>query len=768
MGGVIDAELMPTGDGKGGTFIQRGLIDMGKDSTFNSVFRDIWVVIFYLGLMMPYAFIGFWIGKIANNEFLLPIGQIAFAIMLLKVPFFLRIVWAQPVEKWTSLPMGRRRSWILIGTGLHILLVIPMMFIDIQTSFVLFISVMFIALIPRLVAEQAVAGMMAESIPKLGRFNSGINFAYRGGGHILLLLMGWALTFSSSPFSKAGELVNADALQRAGVILTIVTALFAVAITMIMREGKAVRGPRKQAKWRAAKTMQEAIENPELAFPAKATVGSKILAVMRTKTAWIVLALCFLMPLGDGFEGMFLFYQRDVLGFNAGEAVRWANIFIFATYLGLFGPFISDYIGRGKVLRMAALGSIACYAGLAVLMLVGAPEIAILILWLPTLTITDWLIFTFITTWAEVSDPRLGPTHMAMYQTTQAVAATFVWYGLAVLLIYATGGMYWLIFALACIGPLIGLTQFKKLRLGDEYGSDPIDLRASIKSIQARLAALPWGSEAVDFPSRMKLARATAMAGLLLSGLLFGAPFMLLNWKSVDHQESWSAEWNETVIFVEGAASLTNGEAYDISVEVPGAEGGLFLVNWSLIYEGDSGALGGGLVDENTWHGELSLPDAMNLTEPGYNNSDWIGEDNTEALNWTATTETFGPPLVNLSGMDEMLEQIEEVKASRAGVNWGYGVGTYLLRVRVTEAPPFSTDTRSSFQLQLAVSHFRAPFVSEDSDEMIIIITSNEENHAYGTAIGVLLGFPMLIATPVLSWVARQDPEEIPTLALSE
>jgi hypothetical protein len=70
--------------------------------------------------------------------------------------------------------------------------------------------------------------------------------------------------------------------------------------------------------------------------------------------------------------------------------------------------------------------------------------------------------------------------------------------------------------------------------------------------------------------------------------------------------------------------------------------------------------------------------------------------------------------------------------------------------------------------LQLAVSHFRAPFVSENSDEIIITVTSNEENHAYGTAIGVLLGFPMLIATPVLSWVARQDPEEIPTLALSE
>ena len=61
----------------------------------------------------------------------------------------------------------------------------------------------------------------------------------------------------------------------------------------------------------------------------------------------------------------------------------------------------------------------------------------------------------------------------------------------------------------------------------------------------------------------------------------------------------------------------------------------------------------------------------------------------------------------------------------------------------------------------------RAPFVSADSDEMIITVSNDEEIHAFGTAIGVLLGFPMLVATPVLAWVARQDPETIPSSPLS-
>ena len=142
--------------------------------------------------------------------------------------------------------LGSSRSWILLGTILHIVLVVPLLFIDIRTATWVFVGVTFVALIPRLFAEQAVAGMMAESIPKLGRFNSGINLAYRGGGHILLLAMGW-LTSNSSPFVESSA-TDWDAIQMIGLITAMVTALFAVAITFVMKEGEAIRGPDSQKK----------------------------------------------------------------------------------------------------------------------------------------------------------------------------------------------------------------------------------------------------------------------------------------------------------------------------------------------------------------------------------------------------------------------------------------------------------------------------------------------------------------------------------------
>ena len=36
---------------------------------------------------------------------------------------------------------------------------------------------------------------------------------------------------------------------------------------------------------------------------------------------------------------------------------------------------------------------------------------------------------------------------------------------------------------------------------------------------------------------------------------------------------------------------------------------------------------------------------------------------------------------------------------------------------------------------------------------------SRPPTHEYGEAVGVLLGFPVLLATPILAWVGGRDPE---------
>jgi len=737
MSDILEAEIVPSGG------LKTGWIDIGK----KDIFRDIWVVIFYLGLMLPYAFVGLWIGTVANNEFQLPIKDIAIAIMLLKIPFFLRLIWAQPVERFVQLPFGRRRSWIILGTILHIVLLIPLLFIDIQTATWVFVGVVFIALIPRLFAEQAVAGMMAESIPQLGRFNSGINLAYRGGGHILLLTMGW-LTSKSSPFAD-GASTDWGTIQMIGLITAMITAIFSVVITLIMKEGYAIRGPMAQKKRKTAKTMQAAIENVDLDFPESSSTMDRILAAMRTRTAWIVLLLCFLIPLGDGFEGMFMFYMRDVLGFDANEAILWANIFIFATYLGLFGPWLSDHYGRAKVLRLSAMGSIACYASLSVMMLIGAPEIALLVLWMPTLMITDWLIFTFITTWAEVSDPRLGPTHMALYQTTQAVAATFIWFGLGVFLIYATGGAYWLIFLLACLGPMIGLSQFHKLKLGDDYGEDTLDIREEISKVQTKLAGMPWGVEPVDKSSRRRLAIGTAMAGLILSVALFTGPFVLLKWESEESEENWDLiGWNDTSITFETLANIGVGGNVAANIQVPTTQGGVYAGIFSVSLEGNQCALG-----PPSWTTTFSMPDRGNFSD-GTNESNFIADD------WEGDMQidfdTIAPNLTGYSSEEKLRIELDQVVGE---IWWGHGRGSWDLKVEMTGNSCLNAFGQANFRVNITAYHLLLPSTDPDSGMVEVSTSTTVTEHDYGEAVGVLLGFPILIATPFLAWIGGRDPE---------
>ena len=94
-------------------------------------------------------------------------------------------------------------------------------------------------------------------------------------------------------------------------------------------------------------------------------------------------------------------------------------------------------------------------------------------------------------------------------------------------------------FPIGLSGSMIGLSQFHKLKLGDEYGEDSLDIREEISKMQTKLAGMPWGVDPVDKSSRRRLALGTAMAGLIISVALFTGPFVLLNWESEETTENW-------------------------------------------------------------------------------------------------------------------------------------------------------------------------------------------------------------------------------------
>jgi len=431
--------------------------DIGEDNQF----RAIWFVLFYLGFSMPFAFLGYWGRTLGMAEFGLDKYTVAAMFMVVQIPFFLRPLWAQPVDRMQTLPWGRRRSWMLYGTLGHLVLLMPLVLIDVGSQPWIWIAVLLLALVPRLFAEQAVAAMMAESIPQLGRANSMINLAYRGGGHLVILLMGWWVGGGGvSPFISDG-ITNFASIQVVTFLMLLVVMASGIGITLMMKEGK----PLPKAEQASP-------------FPEGTPMISKVLAAMQTKTAWLVLLGCILLPLGDGFEAWFSAYLVEVQDMDGAQITLWWNVFAVINYLGLAGPWLSDIYGRKRTLRMYAIGSVVCYLLLGASMLVKLPEFVTLIIWVPTLVLTDWMMFTFITTWADVANPRLGGTHMSVFQTAQALSATFIMVGLGGLVLLATSDAYWLLFMLAAVGPALGWYIFSNLKLGDEeLGTDPWEPR---------------------------------------------------------------------------------------------------------------------------------------------------------------------------------------------------------------------------------------------------------------------------------------------------
>ena len=436
-----------------GKDLEKIRIDIG----LNSKFRDLWFILFYLGFSMPFAFLGYWGRTLGMSEFGLTKYTAVAMFMVVQIPFFLRPLWAQPVDKYRTLPHGKRRSWMLYGTVGHMLLLTPLAFLDVGSQPWIWVAVLMVALVPRLFAEQAVSAMMAESVPQLGRANSMINLAYRGGGSLVALLMGWWIGAGElSPFISDGvtDFVN---LQNITFIILLVVMGGGMGITLMMKEGESLPKVEKF--------------DP---FPEGTSILAKVTTAMQTRTAWLVLLGCILLPLGDGFEAWFTAYLIEVQEMNSATITRWGVLFGFINYVGLAGPWLSDLYGRKRMLRLFAVGSVACYLALGGSILVGLPGIVTLVIWIPTLMLTDWMMFTFITTWADIADPRLGGTHMSLFQTTQALSATFVMVGLGGYILLASNDAYWLLFMLAAVGPALGWLIFSKLKLGeDELGSDP-------------------------------------------------------------------------------------------------------------------------------------------------------------------------------------------------------------------------------------------------------------------------------------------------------
>ena len=114
--------------------------------------------------------------------------------------------------------------------------------------------------------------------------------------------------------------------------------------------------------------------------------------------------------------------------------------------------------------------------------------------------------------------------------------------------------------------------------------------------------------------------------------------------------------------------------------------------------------------------------------------------------------DTFRPNLTNFESEDALRVELDELMEKFMGP----GRGSWNLRVEMTD--------------NSCVNLGQANFGNVTAYHLIILDRSRFRNgrsfsqttvtkHEYGEAVGVLLGFPVLLATPILAWIGGRDPE---------
>ena len=734
---VFEAEVI---DSAPADLLREGRFDIGADPRF----RYIWFFIVYLGFSMPGAFLAYWGRTLGQGDhFGLSYATVMLWWMVTQIPFFLRPVASVVVDKKTGLPGGRRRPWMALGIIGHIVLLLPLLVIDLGSSTTLWFLIVMVAFIPRVFAEQAIGGLMIEYLPNPGSINATIALAYRVGGNAIALLM--AALIGQSLIGSYDTVF----LATAG--LLVVGLLGGLGFVLMMREGSILRGPHatqsvdeEPSEERiVAESVAEALEKPELDWPEGTSTWTKLQGALSTKTAVAALVIAFFLPLGDGFEAMFVTFLFQDLGWSDARVTSWGFWFGIVTLLGLIGPILSDYRDRRQMLKLYALLSAGCYLALSISMLLPLPWWVPIVLWFPTLVFTDWMMFTFIATWVEISDPRLASTHFSLYQMLQAISATFIMVGLGTLVLWVSGEAFWLLFGMAALGPAIGWFLFGFMELDEEKrGTDRFDLDAVSARLQAtlqRMVPTAGSLEVADARPRMRIA--AALVGVILLVGVVAASSQLTFTEEVETTE-WSAQFNTNMTESSVTESLSPGET--ISVEIDMQNPGIVIATWIATVT----ASGGLPPPANPqWQVDLYTPAPVDITDHGNaTEGSWQNEGGSSAI-----VNSTVPSSINGTDADAVTTNVEKWTQKEG---WDWAMGTWIVDLTYTDDGVLLQDRSAECTITLTILNFEPPEESEYTTNN----TTEEQVRSFGLAVGGVLGLPILAGTPVLAWLAGRPP----------
>ena len=168
---------------------------------------------------------------------------------------------------------------------------------------------------------------------------------------------------------------------------------------------------------------------------------------------------------------------------------------------------------------------------------------------------------------------------------------------------------------------------------------------------------------------------------------------------------------------------------------------------FSVSLEGNQCAFG-----PPSWTTTFSMPDRGNFSDgtndSNFVSSDWEGEMGIDF-------DAFGPNLTGFPSEDELRTQLDRINGE---IWWGHGRGSWDLRVEMTGTPCGNLG-QANFRVNVTAYHLIIPSTNPESGMVEVSSQTTVTKHEYGEAVGVLLGFPVLLATPILAWIGGRDPE---------
>ena len=746
---LVDDEASPLQD-------IRGLVKSGKvDICENSKFRYLWFFVVYTAFAMPLSFYNQWAITVGQSEY----GLSKFLIVPLffwatGIPFWIRPVWGVTIDKYTDNPLGRRRHWIVLGVFGHIILLLPLAFINVGASPWLWCIVLGLALIPRVIAEQGIAALMVEYLPNPGSIGATISYAYRIGSSVIpgLVIMSWwmgGVPFGS-PFIADG-VVDFDGIYFASSILVFVGLAAAAIFAVMFREGARLRGPgidegADSDSMPVADTAEEAMNDRDLDWPEDTPWWVKLRGAFNNRTAMLGLGVALLMPIGDGMESFFRSYQIEVWGWDTQKIASWSWLFVIAGFLGIIGPLISDYIDRRKSMLIWAVLAGASYAAFTVTSVMGLGWQVQLGVWLLVMIFSDWLIFTFLATIVEIADPRMAASSMSVFQSSQAIAATGIFITLGTLLLIVSDSYYPLIWGVAILGPAIGFFLIRQMEYPEQDSGRLDDFSSEIKGKLGGWLDKPLKLDTLE-PNRQnqRMALAIGLAGLvILAGIVGIASVAEVDKEVIGDLESISTVSAANIS--EDSSTERMGPGGSMSMEIDASNGSILDVVVTVTSSNPSAGLTN---PDFTWDLTLSAPQAVMMV--GENTS----SSTVQADEISATTE-LDIEVYNKSGFASQSEAQAWLDDRKGDEDAMYAAGIWNVDLSITEdgdGNPLQ-NRRADFTIEVSLSQANATV-----ETSVVENTTITQSEDFGPMLLGVGGLPIIVLTGGVCWLVMREEE---------